>query len=138
MKALTCATLERILNLVLNLLSCRERESRDLRATDLNKSVPQIQESGQMSRFTTLDLSPFHVRSGDHIEFVSVDISNARSPLALVRYAVDGEPQQQNLRFDLDKRVLLDHPPGLTSKVEAREIGEKISEHVGEMLHICA
>lgn len=53
------------------------------------------------------------IQGGASIEFLSVEVPFEHDryiPFALVRYAIDGEPQENGgLRLDLDKATFTDH-----------------------------
>lgn len=62
-----------------------------------------------MSKFWRIDLRE-HVSSDGPIEFLYAEVSApSTGPLAIVHYADEGKEQQYGLRFDMDKRVFIDH-----------------------------
>jgi hypothetical protein len=52
------------------------------------------------------------VRGGAALDFLTVEVPaefDRYIPFALVRYSVEGKPQEDRLRLDLDKRTFADH-----------------------------
>jgi hypothetical protein len=61
-----------------------------------------------MAEFRSIDLKG-RVPGNDAIEFLSAEVSaEYYLPFAIIRYALEGEEQEDGLRLDLDKQVFLD------------------------------
>jgi len=74
------------------------------------------------------------VRGGASLEFLSVQGPlelTYRIPFALVEYSIDGEPQGQRLRLDVDKCTFADHFEGEREDV-LRAAGQPIAQIVGQ------
>ena len=60
-------------------------------------------------RFRQIDLKG-EITTTSSIEFLYAEMSAASTgPLAIIHYSDDGNEQEYGLRFDLDKRVFIDH-----------------------------
>ncbi len=58
-----------------------------------------------------------------------------RSPLALIKYSLEGAVQEYGLRLDLDKRVFLDHFEDEERERTLRKAAPEIVRYLGSVLY---
>ncbi len=75
------------------------------------------------------------IRGGSGIEFLSVEIpANRRLLFALVRYALDSQPQHLGLRLDMDKGVFIDRFENEAKDKVFQEAASEICDFLADIL----
>jgi hypothetical protein len=77
------------------------------------------------------------VQGGAALDFLTVEVPvepDRYVPFALVRYSLEGKPQQERLRLDLDKRTFADHFPNPDQERVLCDAARQIAEIVAEAL----
>lgn len=75
------------------------------------------------------------IKGGASIDFIRAEMTTKYDlPLALIRYAIQGQEQENGLRLDLDKRVFLDHLEDEEKNKVLDKAAPEIVEVVGSAL----
>jgi len=77
------------------------------------------------------------VQGGAALDFLTVEVPaepDRYIPFALVRYSIEGKPQEECLRLDLDKRTFADHFSDPVQERVLYDAARQIAEIVVEAL----